>query len=247
MVNRKKIGVLSSIIFIVIEGIGMYIAKNVFSYDYSDPNILRFSLYVQMILVGFCLFIMKKYYSYKEIGFNKLNKKQVLWLFPHSCLIIGILVMALSNGTIPEENGYSLIFTIILATLFVGIAEEIMFRGIVLHSFLEGNKIFKPMIISAILFSLLHSVNIFAGVSITSMIMQLILTFIFGLFAAAVAIKLNNLIPLILYHFLWDMSLFVSDSLGISPSLGSFGVLISLILIIILWTSLFITEKKKRV
>lgn len=247
MINKKKIGVLSSIVFIIVCGIGMYISKNVFNYEYTDPNILRFYLFVEIVLVALCYFVVKKFYSFEEIGFKKISKINLLWLIPHFCIIIGIIIMALLFGKLPDEGGVSLIISIIIATLFVGIAEETMFRGILLHSFLEEGKIFIPIVISAIFFALLHSVNVFAGLSVSEMIMQLRFTFIFGIFSACVAIKLNNLIPLIIYHFLWDMSLFVSESLSVVPALSTFGIWISIILSIILLVNLFIEQRNKKV
>jgi len=70
------------------------------------------------------------------------------------------------------------------------------------------------MFVSAIGFSLLHAVNVFGGVPLLGVPMQLITTFLFGFLLAPLMLKLNNILPLILFHWLWDFVLFAAPLLG---------------------------------
>ncbi|MUG91735.1 hypothetical protein F7734_04265 [Scytonema sp. UIC 10036] len=56
------------------------------------------------------------------------------------------------------------------------------------------------MLASAMAFSLLHDVNVFGGVTLPSMCIQLVLTFLFEFLFALLMIKLNNILPLIIFH-----------------------------------------------
>jgi uncharacterized protein len=56
------------------------------------------------------------------------------------------------------------------------------------------------MLARAMAFSLLHAVNVFGGVSLLSMCIQLVLTFLFGFLFAPLMIELNNILPLIIFH-----------------------------------------------
>jgi membrane protease YdiL (CAAX protease family) len=85
-------------------------------------------------------------------------------------------------------------------TLLVGLGEETMYRGIVLHAFLTTNRVRFAMLVSAIAFSLLHAVNVFGGVSLLSVPAQLIMTFLLGFFFAPLMLKLNNILPLMIFH-----------------------------------------------
>ncbi len=94
----------------------------------------------------------------------------------------------------------------------VGVSEELMFRGIVvLHGALKDTSVIKSVIISAIVFSLLHSINVLGGNSLQEMIMQLGFTFVMGMFLGLIILKVNSLIPLIIFHWLWDFSLISSN------------------------------------
>jgi hypothetical protein len=70
------------------------------------------------------------------------------------------------------------------------------------------------MFVSAIAFSLLHAVNVFGGMALLNVPMQLIMTFLFGFLLAPLMLKLNNIVPLILFHWLWDFVLFAAPLLG---------------------------------
>ncbi|MFD3156834.1 CPBP family intramembrane glutamic endopeptidase [Haloimpatiens sp. FM7330] len=99
-----------------------------------------------------------------------------------------------------------------------------------MHCFKKYVHPSKAIIISAVSFSLLHSVNIFGGNSVSSTIMQIIFTFIMGLCFAPLALKVKNLYPLIIFHWLWDFVLIAgpitSAKYGIMPITSSIANLI---------------------
>jgi membrane protease YdiL (CAAX protease family) len=93
-------------------------------------------------------------------------------------------------------------------TFLVGTGEELAFRGILLHSFLgdrsSRTRVALAMLVSAIGFSLLHSVNSFGGEPLQDVLSQLAYTFRFGLLFAPLMLRLNNIVPLMIVHWLWD-------------------------------------------
>jgi membrane protease YdiL (CAAX protease family) len=95
--------------------------------------------------------------------------------------------------------------------ILVGFSEELMFRGVVLRGGLCEVSTGQAILISAVLFSLLHSVNVLAFVPLDGMLQQLVLTFVFGLAMACYALRVNSLIPLIVFHALWDMVQFLGE------------------------------------
>ncbi len=99
------------------------------------------------------------------------------------------------------------------------------------------------MLVSAIAFSLLHAVNVFGGVPLLAVPIQLLNTFQFGFFFAPLMLKLNNILPLIIYHWLWDFVQIMAGSLVDEQtatamkmkSIVQFGDPIQLILGIVMW------------
>lgn len=89
-----------------------------------------------------------------------------------------------------------------------------MYRGIVLHAFLTTNQVRWAMLVSAFGFSLLHVVNVFGGMLLLGVPTQLIMTFLFGFLLAPLMLKLNNIVPLMIFHWLWDFVVFAAPLLG---------------------------------
>jgi membrane protease YdiL (CAAX protease family) len=235
-----------AILYIAIMGVGMYIMHSIMGATYGDVQMMYTLIWVELILSLVVIIYVKKYSSWKAIGFSKIKWKQVLWLVPFICLLIYTwfdIYKVLSSPTI-DNNIIQGILIIAITTLFVGFSEEAMFRGIVLRGALTQNSLFVSMFISAITFSLLHSVNVFGGASIVTIPLQLLNTFIFGLLFAPLALKIGNLIPLIIIHWLWDFTVFVCTFLSINSSVLSLGFIVfEVIVAITLW---LIMKKDKR-
>ncbi len=70
-------------------------------------------------------------------------------------------------------------------------------RGIALKGALGELSTGKAILLSAVLFSALHSVNVLALMPAGDMVFQLGLTFVFGLAMACFALRVNSLVPLI--------------------------------------------------
>lgn len=123
--------------------------------------------------------------------------------------------------------------------MLVGLGEEIMYRGIVLHAFLTTRQVRWAMLVSAIGFSLLHAVNVLGGSPLPDVLQQLILTFLWGFFFAPLMLKLNNIVPLIIFHWLWDCVQLVAPLAGEQvEAMGSIIPLlfpIEIIVGIVLW------------
>lgn len=94
---------------------------------------------------------------------------------------------------------------ILLQGLRVGFVEEVVFRGIILYSLISvwGNKnqgIVMANLIQAVLFALPHAFQVFAGVTPTSVLSNVLATLIFGLWSGTLVIAVDSLWPAILIH-----------------------------------------------
>ncbi|WP_136194219.1 CPBP family intramembrane glutamic endopeptidase [Actinomyces procaprae] len=101
--------------------------------------------------------------------------------------------------------------TPLVATALIGFAEEMMFRRVLYVGLLQeprGTQIRGALLGSAVVFSLLHSVNILAGLPFPNMLLQLVTTFIAGLFYALMYDYTKSIGLMITSHFLWDYLIF---------------------------------------
>jgi len=219
--TRKKLKLRAAFIgfflFLIISGLAMFISKHFFDATYGSPLMIRFINPAEIIMIIICAFIVARYFSWNEVGFKRPEiDKSLLWLLPVYLILFAgwsLLVGDMYKMNINSEQWNSFwIFGFV--TLLVGIAEELMFRGIILHALLDKISPRKAVIVSAFTFSLLHSINIIGGVPVEGMILQLGLTFIAGFYLAGVMVKIKSIIPLIVWHWLWDFMTLSSDLLG---------------------------------
>ena len=86
------------------------------------------------------------------------------------------------------------------------IFEEVLFRGIFIYNLKQSNcSDGKGLFITAIVFSAVHMTNL-VGQDLASVALQLAYSFVIGMALAAIYLKNNSLIQVILVHFLIDFT-----------------------------------------
>lgn len=213
--SKPKIAVLAAFLYTAVMGAGMFYMKAFRGISYGAPEMMTVFWIILLGLNLLNVFWVTRYFSWREIGFRSLDRKQLLWFLPLIVVLIALWVVFLS-GLVPTSlsaaqwQSFALVgFT----TLLVGFGEEIMYRGIVLHAFLTTGRVRWAMFVSAIAFSLLHAVNFLGGYPLQAVPIQLLNTFQFGFFFAPLMLKLNNILPLIIFHWLWDFVQIMAGSL----------------------------------
>lgn len=240
--SKLKIAVLAAVLYTAVMGVAMFYMKAVRGITYGEPEMMTVFWIVLLGLNLLNVFWMTRYFSWQAIGFRPLNRQQLLWFLPSIAVLIAMWVVCLSGfrQTSLSAAQWQLFAVAGFTTLLVGLGEEIMYRGIVLHAFLLTRRVWLAMLVSAIGFSLLHAVNVFGGMPLLGVSMQLIMTFLFGFFFAPLMLKLNNIVPLILFHWLWDFVLYAAPLLGeqVQSSVSAIALLnipIEIIVGIVLW------------
>ena len=153
-------------IFFILVSLMILIISSFFRFD--NNAIMGFDkLIADIIITIICYLLILKLGLKNTAGCNKKGFKKGLILgIPF--LIIGIGSVIFSNmGTDFSNIKHISIFNTILFTinmLFVGINEEVWMRGLVLNGLMkkyEKSSIWKPIIISSLIFGLVHLPNIF--------------------------------------------------------------------------------------
>lgn len=118
-----------------------------------------------------------------------------------------------------------------LFTFFVGVAEEVFFRGIIFN-ILRKYSIKKAALISAVIFGVFHLANLLGGQNTLYTLTQICYAFLFGLACSLIYYFTNSLVPIILWHFIHD---FISISTGDVIDTKAIIILIIEVLILLIY------------
>lgn len=246
--NSKKIAIHTMITYISIMMIGTYITNNILVHTYNDFELLISSLMTQFIATLSIIYVVKKFYVWKNVGFDKVRFNNLIWFAPYTALIVDMIYHFSENIYLKYTsfNSYTWITLIItfIGTLLVGFSEEVIFRGILLNSLKTEKSILKAIVLSSVGFSIIHIVNIFVGMSLTEVCIQIIETILLGFSLASLAIKLNNIWPNIIFHSIWNFILMSSNIIGSTvPTISVICTPLNIIIGTILWISIIKYEK----
>lgn len=226
MTTREKIAVITGLIYIALMGVGMALLSSL-GWSYSDPEMVRVIVFFEAIFMILTLSV------YRKLKLTALTQpfRFSKWLIPFMVIFVIIIGLWIVTGTLNAH--LPLLGLIAITTLFVGFSEELMFRGIVLHVLLERRGVVFSIMMSALFFSLLHAVNVFAGVPWFAVPLQLVATFLFGVVFSCLALLIRNLLPLILYHFVWDFVLVSQPLTGAHvDNVTLIGILVELLIVV---------------
>jgi membrane protease YdiL (CAAX protease family) len=99
--------------------------------------------------------------------------------------------------------------------LFVGITEEIVFRGWLLNAKLKKMKILPAIMINSILFVIIHfPIWIYFRYSLIEYLGNGIGIFAFGILMSIIFIKSKNIIVPIFFHMIWNFLLTLFFGMG---------------------------------
>lgn len=135
-------------------------------------------------------------------------------------LYVGALLVAGSIGDGPGLGAalsLPLVQRLILFTLLVGVFEELLFRGVVLHAFEIRCGVIVAFFVSSLLFGLMHYVNWIGGQSFESTTLQVAHAAGSGLMYAAIVFATRSIWLSVAFHALWDSSIFLIKVIGTDP------------------------------
>ncbi len=244
----KKISYITAIVYTILIGMGMFTSFYINGISYNNPRMIETLLWFEIVMTIFAVVMGVKFFSSKELGFTKINKKQVLWFLPMAIVALIVIINTtyfLLNNNISSEQ-WVLFVKIAITTLLVGFSEELVYRGIVFATFIKESKV-KALFISAVTFSLLHSVNVFGGLELVGMLLQLVMTFLAGLFFGFVRMKIESIIPIMIFHWIWDFSLIGGQVINIGSVNDTFtsAFVIMEIAFALIYIPYFVYKEKK--
>ncbi len=247
---KKYTSYITAFLYTVLIGAGMYTSFYINGVHYEKPEMINTLWIFEIVMVLLLIWVVIKFYSWKEVGFTKIDKKQALWLIP----TFGLLAFAafplidfISQNTdkiTPEQ--WKLFGLVAFTTALVGFGEELMYRGIMLWEFMKKNKLISWVLISSVIFGFLHAVNVFWGQSVNATISQVVVTSVVWLFFALLRIKIKNIIPLMIFHWLYDFILIGSGVFGLDTPDTAVYLFVFEIWFILIFLPMLIWGNKKK-
>lgn len=183
------------------------------------PYLISVLVYLSTTLI--LLFIIKKLkltriLKEKGIGFGNGLKVGAFTLVLAIILFLFKLPDNIAQGEL-QPIGYIILF--LMEYIFVGITEELAFRGIVQNKIYEcfdmktRKGVYLAVIVSGIIFGSVHITNCLSGVSFRAALMQAIAVSGMGVYFSAIYYRSNNIYTLIFLHALNDIQSMASSGI----------------------------------
>lgn len=170
-----------------------------------------------------------------EIGFAGMEKgsvKTVLYFAPVIAAKTGFLFYGINHD----------IHTIMALAFFaiaIGLSEELYFRGIILRNLRTCFTIKQTVILSSVFFAAVHASQAFSGTGIIIVTLTIINALIFGVIASEIVILTRSIIPVIIWHVLYDFINWISVAKGTTEvTLIMIQSVIMVVYAYYLWTKL---------
>ncbi|MCK9150469.1 CPBP family intramembrane glutamic endopeptidase [Methanobacterium alcaliphilum] len=180
---------------------------------------------------------------WKDVWRDKYQIKGHSWMHIFLILFVFAIIVNLITGHIGSLDT-NLVLTIFIAMAFVGYAEELLTRGLLVQgargSGLTEVKIFFIVIL---VFGGMHAMNFISGQGITTTIIQVIFAGLLGGVFYTIFRKTGFLVIPMIIHALWDFSVFTRGAINVNQvttltlniilmAMAGFAILISFLLLI---------------
>ena len=201
--NNKLKAVLLSILWcaiILLFPVASGVIATVFHFEKIATIILQGSFMLLSLVVP-AVFLLLKKWSFEDIGFGKITKeglRNVLYFIPTILLFVPCAIKGF------EAESIEYFFAVFYLYLFVGIAEEVYFRGIIPYYLGKAFDIKWVIIISSLIFGLEHSVTVLTDGDILMMVLTVVNALIFGFMAVEMYFLCGSIVPGMIIHFLFD-------------------------------------------
>lgn len=219
--------------------------------DYAEKFNIKYGMLLNISIQLISIFFLYLIYRKDKRKYPKSEKNNVLTILYGGLLIlcIGIissyiidLLIHLFPSLVEEyqdienmiiNSNFTLAF--ITTCILAPIMEEIMFRGLILNNLLSKKSIWFSVIISSLIFGIIHF-NLVQGIN----------AFILGIFLAITYIKTRNLWVCILGHFLNNLISVVCLTINLSNL--TYNIINIIIVILCIYPSIkFFKEKNVKI
>lgn len=146
--------------------------------------------------------------SLEQFGFRPVRAAELQAALFYIPLVIIAMVQPVMGGLNVQLTAAEVLLFLVF-TLLVGFTEETIFRGVIRDKLKFKGPVFY-IVFSSVFFGILHMANALNGKDPLSVVLQVINAFLIGLILALLIETTGNIIPLILFHFVYDALAFMT-------------------------------------
>jgi membrane protease YdiL (CAAX protease family) len=151
------------------------------------------------VLALVAVFLLSRLRWWREVGFRLPAPSRALWFFLVPCLAVVANAVFARLVNPAFDNVLTSLLLYFAVAMLVGLVEETYFRGLMLRALLVRGP-WQAAIISSVLFSLAHLLNIGVGQNLAATLVQIVDAFAIGFLFAALALRTHTILPLIVIH-----------------------------------------------
>lgn len=147
------------------------------------------------------IFVLAGKWNIREIGFDRFDKtsfKRLLFYLPFLLIFVPVTI----RGFAVQSTDY--FFGVLFLYLFVGLAEEVYFRGIIPFFLKKRFSLLWVILLSSIVFAVGHLATAFTATNGWEIFLTVLNALLFGLMAIELATVAKNILPCVVIHFLFD-------------------------------------------
>ena len=194
----------------VIGGVSAFIAAK-FN---SSREVFTITMNLGAVCGGFAVLAIFRRWFYPEYeGGLRGGRRVPFWTLVGIGAVAAVFAATIITGT---WRPGMLSATSLAVALSAGVCEEAAFRGMTVSYLMRQwrgqSSIPSTIILSSVLFGLVHGSNILVGAPVAKTIIQILSATATGCFLGALFLRSGNLIPLMIMHFLFDVVAFMSAS-----------------------------------
>ena len=198
--------------------------------------------FMALALIPPAIFVFCGKWQWREVGFASFDFKgckKVLYFIP----LLVIFVPVAIKGFYVKSIGY--VLGSLFLYLFVGISEEVYFRGIIPRYLKEEFSTAGIVLWSTLIFGIGHIATVLAGGNAFEIALTVLNAFIFGWLAMEMTIISSSIIPAFLVHFLFDFETKIVVMNGRELLIAEFvrGIMM---FIVASWFAIVIYKQRKR-
>lgn len=182
-----------------IMGTGLFVCKRFLGTPYDSPDFSEKFLPFMTTLGVLAAVFWKK--NRMELVLKSDSKPGYFLPMVVFVPIVATGIYVIVKGFRPETG----FLILLLDTSLIGIAEEGMFRGILLGGLVRRIKPVQAVLVSSVFFSALHGLNILGGLDATEVVSQMGSTIVMGVFLASMYLYTEKIAFPVVFHSMWDL------------------------------------------
>ncbi len=236
--NKRRLCIAISltgiVLLLLIEIFGV---EFLFGESFSDTLIYLVEMTLTRFIGGIIFLSMLINLEYRVLNPSKAPflKNLLLCLPPFLIALNNFPISSILRGNAVIDGSPAMIFLLLAECLCIGFFEEMAFRGVIFLGILKKERhsrtrAFVAIVLSSVIFGLVHLVNIFQGSSPSAVLLQIGYSSLIGAMCAVMLLKTGNIWLSVIVHGLFNFCGAIVPTFGHGEIWDTFTVIFTFVL-----------------